>query len=258
MNAREFDIDRVRALWPRLHEVLLACLRKPLQAYDVIRLAEKGIAQGLTTASALKADRRVSTLAKSTQRQIVAAAKEDVHGQACGSGDLLGPYLAKSLDELLQEIRSGDPDLATSAFEAGEELRPKFGRIGHIFVSRHTESTNDCVEDVVARLEMRGLDCWYASRNAPGDWHCQTLAAAETCTEGLLLLTREALDAPYVSAEAKIIIEAGRPMFTLLMEPGVRPRDVNMALENWQHHRWYENPDAAMEGLIAAITGKAT
>jgi hypothetical protein len=253
MTTRDFDIDRVMAIWPRLHGCLILRVRNPIQAYEIIRLMEKGLGRGLTIATTLKSDRRISVLSKAAQRHLVAAAKEDVLGQAAGSGDLLGSFLSRTLDDLLQEIRSGDPHAATTAFEAGEDIRPAFRSVGHIFVSRHAESTNAHVVNVVERLEMRGLDCWYASRNVLSDWHGETLEAAETCGEGLLLLTREAASAPYVSAEAKIIIGAGRRMLTLVMEPGVRPRDVNMALENWQHHNWYQNPDAAMEALIAAI-----
>lgn len=253
MDALSFDFDRVMALWPRLHSRLRELARNPLSAYEVIRLAEKRVAQGVTLARALKADTRVSSLPKVAQRKIFSAAREDLAGQARGSVDLLGVKSIKTLDELLQDFRVGDPDLATTAFEAGENLRPEFKRVGHIFVSRHTESTDAQVEEIVDRLEKRGLDCWYASRNVISDWHAETLEAAETCSEGVLLLTRAALFAPYVSAEAKIIINSGRRMLTLLMEPNVRPRDINMALENWQFHRWYENSDAALESLIGAL-----
>lgn len=254
-SAYQLDIDRVLALWPRLHSTLCRLLINPTQACDVIRCAEKRIAQGESAGRALKRDKRISSLPRSNQQQIGVAAREDVRRISRGSADLLGPMLPQTLDEILQEIRSTSARLATTAFEAKEELRPRFGRVGHLFVSRHTESTEQFVGPLVDDLECGGFDCWYASRNVVTDWHPEIKEAAETCAEGVLLLTSEALSSPYVFAETNIVIGAGKRMLTLVMEADVRPRDLNIALENWQYYDWYKDPAKAMERIKLALSG---
>ncbi|MEQ1709522.1 MAG: toll/interleukin-1 receptor domain-containing protein [Terricaulis sp.] len=251
----DLDIDRVASVWVRFYAFLAQDVRTAMRAYEIVRALEKRLAAGMKLAAAIKAEKRLGCLSKADLKTARAAVAEDWTRLREGQADLLGPRLIKSLDDLLAEIRSSAPESATSSFEAGEEIRPRFRTVSPIFISHATLETTGDAKRLADALELRGLSCWFAPRNIPegARWSEELRTAAESCGDMVLLLSRAALGSPYIFAEVDVAISAGKRVFVFHTEPGLDARDINIALNNWQHFNWFEGPDAAIEALIRLL-----
>lgn len=76
-----------------------------------------------------------------------------------------------------------------------------------VFISYHTDSSREYVEQISVALEGAGISCWYAPRNVTGDYASSILKAINECKVFLLILNSNSGKSEHVLNEINLAFD---------------------------------------------------
>ncbi len=255
-DALEFEIDRIAAEWPRFHGLLHGDPRLFLRAFEIVRSLERRLATGDTVSQAFSRIHSIARLRREDRRRLAKAALADLTARTSGQLDLLDSRRVITLAELLAEVRTDRLEPATTPFESGEDIRPRFRDVSDIFVAYHRETATALAYSLVKDIEGWGHSCCIAPRNIPKGygWNKRIYRAIAASGEVILLLTKEALESPYIEAEVQHAFDNGKRVIALHLEPDLDAKWLYLPLCTVQHIEWFADPTSAVEELRQALS----
>lgn len=122
------------------------------------------------------------------------------------------------------------------------------------FISYKHSVSEDFVEQLELRFAEAGLLVWRDNRiRASEEWKRMIDLALDGCCGMILVLTREALNSPYVNYEWAYAVGNGKRIIPILIDPTISHDDLHPRLKDFQTET-YQNTSAFWDRLIETAT----